>query len=111
MTVSADLLAKVKRKLNITWADSDTDARVTDIVESGLVAMRHKIGIPETYTFEAPGQEQNLLLAWCLYEWNHSVDEFDTNYINDILQMRQKYEVQAEIDTDEEVSGNASDSG
>lgn len=94
MSVSADLMNKIKRKLNVTWFDPDTDARIEDIAESGIIAIRHKAGIPESYTFEAPGQEQNLLLAWCLYEWNHSIDEFDGNYINDLLQMRQKYDVE-----------------
>lgn len=85
------LTDKVKRKLDITWSDEGTDARVADIVATAEPTMRHKLGLPDTFDFMTPGQEQNLLLAWCLYEWNHAADEFDGNYLNDILQVRQKH--------------------
>lgn len=89
------LIDQVKRKLNITWSDDDTDARVTDIIESAQVAMRHKLGLSDDFNFEAKGQENMLFLAFCLYEWNHAAHEFDANYLNDILQVRQKLEVEA----------------
>lgn len=95
MPVSDDLRAKVRRKLNITWDDVTTESRVSDIIDDGIITLRHKLGTPDGYDFEASGQEQNLLLAWCLYEWNHAVDEFDVNYLNDILQIRHKFEVLA----------------
>lgn len=84
---------KVKRKLDITWTDDGTDARVADIIDIALPTMRHKLGLPETYDFETPGQEQNLLLSWCLYEWNHAADEFDANYLGDVIQVRNKWAV------------------
>ena len=89
------LLDKLKLKLNITWFDVDTEARLSDVLDNGLAAMRHKLGLADDYDFQEPGQELNLLLSWCLYEWNHSVSEFDANYANDILQCRQKQEVKA----------------
>lgn len=81
----------VKRKLDITWSDEVTDARVADIVAVAEPTMRHKLGLPEGFDFTAPGQERNLLLSWCLYEWNQATSEFDDNYMNDILQVRQKW--------------------
>lgn len=81
----------VKRKLDITWSDEVTDARVADIVAVAEPTMRHKLGLPEGFDFTAPGQERNLLLSWCLYEWNQATGEFDDNYLNDILQVRQKW--------------------
>ena len=92
----------VKRKLDITWSDDVTDARVADIVAAAEPTMRHKLGLPEGFDFTAPGQERNLLLSWCLYEWNQATGEFDGNYLNDILQVRQKWSVA-------EVSGDADD--
>ena len=89
------LIDQVKRKLNITWDDEDTDARVADIVDSAQISMRHKLGLPDEFDFADKGQENNLFLAYCLYEWNHAAHEFDANYLNDILQVRQKYEVKA----------------
>ena len=81
----------VKRKLDITWSDDVTDARVADIVAVAEPTMRHKLGLPEGFDFTAPGQERSLLLSWCLYEWNQATSEFDGNYLNDILQVRQKW--------------------
>lgn len=90
----ADTLTElVKRKLDITWTDEVTDARVADIVAVAEPTMRHKLGLPEGYDFTAPGQERALLLSWCLYEWNQAANEFDQNYMNDILQVRQKWSV------------------
>ena len=83
----------VKRKLDITRSDEVTDARVADIVAVAEPTMRHKLGLPEGFDFTAPGQERSLLLSWCLYEWNQAANEFDGNYLNDILQIRQKWSV------------------
>lgn len=85
----------VKRKLDITWDDEDTEARVSDIIAIAVPVMRHKLGTPDDFKFETEGQEQALFLSYCLYEWNHAVNEFDANYLNDILQVRQKWEVEA----------------
>ena len=89
------LTEQVKRKLNITWSDEDTDARVDDLVSSAQVTLRHKLGLPDEFDFSTAGLENVLFLAWCLYEWNHAANEFDANYLGDILQVRQKHEVSA----------------
>lgn len=93
MAGTETLLEAVRSKLNITWSDTDTEKRINEILENGKVTLRHKCGIPDTYDFEEPGQERNTLLSWCLYEWNHASNEFDQNYSNDVLQLRQKWEV------------------
>lgn len=93
--MNVELVAQVRRKLNITWNDDDTDARVNDIIASAIPILRHKLGITdEEFNFAAAGQENALLLSYCLYEWNNAVNEFDNNYANEIMQIRAKYEVQ-----------------
>lgn len=78
---NAKLTEQVKRKLNITWNDDDTNARVDDIIASGISYMKHKLGITEKeFDFSVEGLENTLFLAWCLYEYNHSANEFETNY-------------------------------
>lgn len=89
------LVNQVKRKLNITWSDEDTDARVSELMASAQVTMRHKLGLSDDFDFETKGQENLLFLAYCLYEWNHAAHEFDSNYLGDILQVRQRNEVKA----------------
>lgn len=89
------LTSLVKRKLNITWSDSDTDARVEEIMESAIPTLKYKLGIPDSveFDFSEAGQERTLFLAYCLYEWNHVVNEFDDNYANEIGQIKRKNDV------------------
>jgi hypothetical protein len=94
------LLAQVKRKLNITWEDDDTTARVEEIMESAIPDLKHKLGIVEDdFDFSQPGTERNLFLSYCLYEWNHSLPEFDDNYSNIIAQCRAKHEVRNHVNS------------
>lgn len=88
------LLEQVKRKLNITWSDPDTDSRVLDIAEEAQAAMLYKLGIADTaFDFAVHGIENILYLAYCLYLYNHCENEFDENYLGTILQARAKHEV------------------
>lgn len=93
------LLELAKRKLNITWEDADTDARLEEIIADGQVELADKIGIVtkdgSPFDFAKPGQERKLLLAYCLYGWNNALDDFDANYASDILQARERWEVAA----------------
>ncbi len=89
-----NLIDQVKRKLDITWFDEDTDRRVEDIMNSASPVLKHKLGIADAeYDFSKPGLENMLFLALCLYEWNHSAYEFDANYANEIAQCRAMHEV------------------
>ena len=87
------MLGLAKRKLNITWDDDDTDARLSEIIEDGIVELADKIGISDGFDFSQPGQERKLLLAYCLYGWNNALDDFERNYASDILQARERWEV------------------
>ena len=88
------LIDQVKRKLDITWVDEDTDKRVQDIIDSASPTLRHRLGIAdESYNFETAGQENRLFLALCLYEWNHAANEFWDNYADDIATCQAMHEV------------------
>ena len=88
------LLGQVRRKLNITWDDDDTTARIEEIMESAIPDLIHKLGISDPkFDFSVPGTENTLFLAYCLYEWNHSIAEFDLNYERMIAQVRAQHEV------------------
>ena len=100
------LFEQVKRKLNITWEDEDTTNRINEIIESAIPDLKHKLGITdEEFDFSVPGTENTLFKSYCLYEWNHVIDEFDDNYANIIAQLQAKYEVASylkEIEDSEE---------
>lgn len=94
--MTAALVAQVKRKLNITWEDEDTNARVNDIIIAAIPVMIHKLGITEReFDFSIAGPENTLFLAYCLYAYNHCENEFDENYSNNIAQARAVWEVKS----------------
>jgi len=105
--VNEKLFEQVKRKLNITWEDDDTNARLKEIIESAIPTLIHKLGISDpNFDFNIAGQENNLFKSYCLYEWNHATNEFDDNYSNEIAQIQRKHEVlnyqNNEVSEDEE---------
>jgi len=92
--VNPTLLGQVRRKLNITWEDEETTARIEEIIESAVPTLIHKLGIADSgFDFSIAGMENSLFRSYCLYEWNHCANEFDDNYANDIAQVRAKHEV------------------
>lgn len=98
------LTAQVKRKLNVTWDDEDTDARIEEIIESAIPDLIHRLGITdETFDFSQRGAENTLFLSYCLYEWNHMLEEFDVNYARMIATVRAIHVVKQWGQSDEEV--------
>lgn len=96
------LFNQVKRKLNITWDDDDTTSRLNDIINSAVPDLLHKLGITdENFDFSVDGAENTLFLAYCLYEWNHTLNEFEDNYSKMIAQVRAKREVAQYLESEE----------
>ena len=100
------LFGQVKRKLNITWDDSDTTARIEEIIDSAIPDLIHKLGIADEYfDFSVSGAENTLFLAYCLYEWNHSIEAFDINYERMIAQVRSQHQVKNYLTNEEGTDG------
>ena len=89
------LISQVKRKLNITWEDEVTTARIEEIIATAIPDLKHRLGIAsDDFDFSVAGAENVLFLNYCLYEWNHSLAEFDLNYERLIAQVRDKHNVE-----------------
>lgn len=88
-----DELNAVKRKLNITWADDDTDKKVIDMMLDAEVELNHMLGAEIDYF--RPGMERGLYLDYMLYAWNDCRNEFEDTYRKEILRVRHKYMVKA----------------
>jgi hypothetical protein len=86
------LLQEVKDHLNITWDEEETNRKIERIIKDAIATLNWKLGAKIDYS-EEEGQEHNLLLDYCLYAYNQCTNEFDNNYFNEIMQIRQKYEV------------------
>ena len=94
------LVDQVKRYLNITWTDTDTESKVIDMMLDAEIALNHKLGAEVNYL--APGQERRLYLDYCSYAYNQCLNEFDGAYRAEILQIRHKYEVAAAREEEDE---------
>ena len=94
--MNEELVFLVKRKLNITWEDPTTDARVDDIMGDVTPYLEHKLGVTSGYDFSAPGAERSLYLSCCLYEWDHIPrDEWEANYARTIANVQARHAVDA----------------
>lgn len=98
--ISNGLMDSVKRQLNITWDDEDTNAKILDIMQDAESSMNYRIGQDVDYSI--PGMERRLYLNYVMYLWNDCVEEFDKAYRNDIYLVRRKYEVEGAKKDDSE---------
>lgn len=102
------LLSQVKSKLNITWSDEETTKRLTEIIEDAIPDLIHRLGITnKDFDFSKPGVENNLFKNYCLYEWNHSLNEFFDNYAESIAQIRARNEVAQFLESEETANAEA----
>lgn len=92
-------LARVKRKLNITWDDDATDDKVRDLMVDAEITLNHKLGAEMDYF--SPGLARQLYQNLLLYMWSDSQDQFDAAYRSEILTVRHQNEVAAfaEVET------------
>ena len=88
-----NLFQEVKDHLNITWDEEETNRKIERIINDATSTLNWKLGSNIDYL--AGGQEHNLFLNYCMYSYNNCTNEFDNNYFNEIMQIRQKYEVLA----------------
>ena len=96
------LYEQVKGKLNITWEDEETAARINKIINSAIPDLIHRLGITDKeFDFSADGAENTLFLAYCLYEWNHALNEWEDNYSKMIAQVRARHEVAQYLEREE----------
>lgn len=86
------VIQSVKRHLHITWSDSDTDAKLLDMICDAEAALNHKLGAVIDYM--QVGAERRLFLNYMIYAWNDALEQFDAAYKAEIIQIRHKYEVE-----------------
>lgn len=90
--ITDEQLSQVKRRLNITWSDEDTDAKVKDYMGDAQVWMDEKLGMKMDYF--TPGQHRTLYMNYVLYLWNGCANEFEQAYMREINELRRKIHVQ-----------------
>lgn len=86
--VDAAVMAAVRRKLNVTWEDEGTNARLQDVVETVSPRLARLVGYPASHEFTNADEAWGLFLNGCLYEFSDAWDDFTTNYADEILSTR-----------------------
>lgn len=96
INVSAALLAEVKNYLDITWDDTDADAKLTGQIRRGITYICAKTGLqPSDFEGETADERgKELLFNYVLYDRSGAVNEFKKNYMDDIVGLRIRWEVQ-----------------
>lgn len=86
------LVDKVRRKLHVIYQDNEVDERIDEIMKQADLDLRSMLAITESsFTFEDGGTEQALFLAYCFYEWNDALDDFEVNYADKIAKCRDRW--------------------
>lgn len=87
--VDAAVMAAVRRKVNVTWTDETTEARLQDVVDAVSPRLAPLLGYPADHAFsKSDGPAWGLFLNGCLYEFSDAWDDFTQNYAQEILSVR-----------------------
>jgi len=86
VTLPKGLLDSVKNYLDITWNDTQTELKLTGIVERGMKYIDGISGTAQDYTTEDKPKE--LLLDYCRYARSNALNEFQFNYKHELLALQ-----------------------
>ena len=86
-----NLLADVKTYLDITWEDENTSKKLKGIIQRGMKYLDSITGSELDYSEEDKPKE--LLLEYCRYARSNALEEFQSNYLHELLSLQIKQEV------------------
>ena len=93
MALPAGLLEAVRNYLDFTWVDAAGDEKLTGIIERGMKYIDSLAGAAMDYSIEDKSRE--LLLDYCRYGRSNALNEFQTNYLHELLSLQISQEVKA----------------
>jgi hypothetical protein len=93
MALPEGLLEAVRNYLDITWEDPAGDEKLTGIISRGIKYIDSVAGTELDYTIEDKPRE--LLFDYCRYVRSNALDEFQTNYLPELLTLQISEEVKA----------------
>jgi len=93
MALPEGLLRAVKNYLDITWDDPDGDEKLAGIIARGMQYLNKVAGAELDYMAEDKPRE--LLFDYCRYVRSNALDEFQTNYLHELLSLQIEQEVKA----------------
>ena len=84
-----DFLNEMKRELDITWTDDDTDKKVQECIEEGIEVLNGDVGT--SIDFSSDKEAKGLLKTYVRYRWNKSEEYFIENNLERLLKLEKKY--------------------
>ncbi len=87
------LLEAVRSYLDLTWTDDAGDEKLSGIISRGMAYINAAAGAAMDYTEEDKPRE--LLMDYCRYVRSNALDEFQTNYLHELLSLQMATEVAA----------------
>ena len=93
MALPEGLLGAVRQYLDITWADAAGDEKLTGIIARGMSYLDHVAGTALDYTLEDKPRE--LLFDYCRYARANALEDFQTNFLPELLTLQITQEVAA----------------
>jgi len=91
MALPEGLLDAVRNYLDITWEDSAGDEKLSGIVARGIKRIDKVAGEACDYTIEDTPRE--LLFDYVRYVRSNALDEFQSDYLSELLDFQNQREV------------------
>ncbi len=91
MNLPDGLLKAVRNYLDITWEDYAGDVKLAGIIERGMKYLNNVAGGELDYSAEDKPRE--LLMDYCRYVRSNALNEFQTNYLHELLSLQNQKEV------------------
>ena len=91
--MTPELLEAVRNYLDITWVDVAGDEKLSGIIARGIKYIDSLAGATMNYSIEDKPRE--LLLDYCRYVRSNALNEFQINYLHELLSLQISQEVKA----------------
>lgn len=88
---AAELLASARNYLDITWEDTAGDEKLSGILSRGISRLDHVAGVDLDYSEGTAARE--LLLDYCRYVRADAMQDFETDFLPELLRLHMDGEV------------------
>jgi hypothetical protein len=95
------LLDEVKLRLDVPGHDVSASRKIKSIVKDAKMHLREFHPLLTDEEFDNPSPARALAIAYSRYAYSNAEEEFDANYKEDLLALRQRYEVEAYVKSKE----------
>lgn len=80
------MLAEVKNYLDITWIDTDTDTKLTSIIDRAKSTLNSYAGVELDFTTQTDNKQ--LLFDCIRYIYNNAFEHFKVNFADELISLR-----------------------